>query len=470
MLEIHPADLLPFERSKSLATAAHASILLHEFTELRRLYPDDVERGEARLIHDRLCWLLEASLREPSWADEGITWEPIPFEPPVVTPWLLGIVGLAAVQSAEARGIDVNVTDLLTGIPLELTQLKPHIAPTLRDVMTRVSEILLFQMIIPHPPDEPEYGDLRRALFLFGKYWESYRAILDQYGSVQFGFQPHPMSRFIASLQHRLRECAERIDDVTLSEGLERVLAIEFSSEFQDVWGDGSQPQINYLQRVFEDARIRHGSRAYDLTKAEDDFLKLTAAELVCLGRRVNEGRESVLNSVETAAPAVPVADLTAEEEEQDRRWSYHCRIAIDLTHGREKLRNIVSVGNLEVSLTDADYKALMLLVLGAVVCEGGWVPRKALRTGAGLSVEGRYFPSGIDQALKRLRDKFAPALGGALGTEFIEARGDGRVRLSVHPAYLQWDRDALVAHRVAEIQAIGGVLTQPGNDRPAED
>lgn len=86
-------------------------------------------------------------------------------------------------------------------------------------------------------------------------------------------------------------------------------------------------------------------------------------------------------------------------------------------------------------------------------------MPLKALRTGAGLAIEGRYFPEGIDQALKRLRDKFRPALGDLADTDFLERSGDGRARLSVHPAYLRWDRATLMNHRVEEVREIGKVM-----------
>lgn len=109
----------------------------------------------------------------------------------------------------------------------------------------------------------------------------------------------------------------------------------------------------------------------------------------------------------------------------------------------------------------DADFKALMLLALGTVRCEGGWVSRRALRTGAGLSLEGQFFPQGIDQALKRLRDKFRPALGGLADTDFIEASGDGGVRLSLPARLLRWDRSTLQSHRVEEVRAIGAVLPE---------
>ena len=153
---------------------------------------------------------------------------------------------------------------------------------------------------------------------------------------------------------------------------------------------------------------------------------------------------------------------LTSEQELENQRHRYRSRLALDVTGRQDKLRNVIRTGDIEVSLTDADFKALMLLVLGAFVREGGWVPRNALRTGAGLALEGQFFPGGIDQALKRLRDKFGPALGGTLGTDFIETSGDGRVRLSVHPGYLLWDRALLLRHRAKEIRAIGGLLPAP--------
>lgn len=164
-------------------------------------------------------------------------------------------------------------------------------------------------------------------------------------------------------------------------------------------------------------------------------------------------------NEPDQAVTTHATITLTAEQETENERHRYRCRLALDVTAGQDKLRNVIRAGDIEVSLTDADFKALMLLVLGAAVREGGWVPRKALRSGAGLSLEGQFFPSGIDSALGRLRDQFRPALSGAASTDFIEASGDGRVRLSVHRAYLRWDKSTLLAHRLTEIRAIGGLL-----------
>jgi hypothetical protein len=308
VLEVHPIDLLPFERLKSLATAVHASKVLQHFTEARRLYPDDVDAAESVRIHELLCWLIETSLQEPDWAETGVRWAPIPFAPSMLPAWVADIGGVGVLRSAEALGIEIDFKEPAASVERGFTALDAHVAPTLRDVRSRVIEILLFDTMIPHPKDEPEYADPRRALFAFGEYWDSYRSLMDQHAAAFINIQPHPMARFIASLQHRLREYSERIADVGLREALEDVLAIEFDNDSRDVWEDWVQPQINRLQHVFEELRVRQRSQTYRLTQAEELFLLAITVELADFDRQVSARWQSMLNHVPISAPA-PLAE-----------------------------------------------------------------------------------------------------------------------------------------------------------------
>ena len=96
MLRLDLADVLPFDRLKGLATAAHAAATLRQFTDLRRLYPSDVDPSEAANLHELLCWFLETALAGEEWAKaRNIKWEAIPFDPPAVPVWLAGVPGAA---------------------------------------------------------------------------------------------------------------------------------------------------------------------------------------------------------------------------------------------------------------------------------------------------------------------------------------------------------------------------------------
>ena len=105
-----------------------------------------------------------------------------------------------------------------------------------------------------------------------------------------------------------------------------------------------------------------------------------------------------------TLTPHIPSAPdpigLTPDEESTSRAAGFRSRIRIDITGRRERQRNVVRVDGIDVFLTEAAFKAFLLLVVAAIVCTDGWVDTKLLRTGVGLGLEGQFFPSGVHGGL----------------------------------------------------------------------
>ena len=167
------------------------------------------------------------------------------------------------------------------------------------------------------------------------------------------------------------------------------------------------------------------------------------------------------------APPAPAVVVLTPTEEEQNRIARYRVRLPLEVTAGRVGDRNVVRLGEVEVHLANAEFKAFMLLVLGGVMLEGGWLSRATLRRGdLLLGLEGAFFPQGIDQSLSRIRAAFIPALHGIQGTEFIEASQE-RVRPSLHPRFLRYDLDQLLKHPNADVRSVADALREYASRHP---
>jgi len=53
----------------------------------------------------------------------------------------------------------------------------------------------------------------------------------------------------------------------------------------------------------------------------------------------------------------------------------------------------------------------------------------------------------GAEQAIRRLRGAFIPALKGLAPTRFIEVYRPKHLRLSTHPRYITFDRNKLLNH-----------------------
>lgn len=251
---------------------------------------------------------------------------------------------------------------------------------------------------------------------------------------------------------------------------LDRCLLLEGREE--DFWRDYKRRVDRALAEDFyEDVTIQTRVRRKDIPKFEplvrtfaDHWRALLDAGEIPGGFETPAVAAGPAAATDGLASPAPV-ELTPNEQAESIRHGFNSQLHIHVTGLRRKRKqNLIKVEGSRgrVSLPDASFKGFLFLVVR--LCEGGdgWVDRISLRTGEGLADEGTYFPRGIDQELYRMRSCFGPALGGLEATDFIEASGQGAIRLSTHPRYVTWDREALQEHPDKAIRELAEQLPEP--------
>jgi hypothetical protein len=160
------------------------------------------------------------------------------------------------------------------------------------------------------------------------------------------------------------------------------------------------------------------------------------------------------------APPAVAVAELSDEEEEEARRHRFKGSLAIHITGKLEgRKSNVINIGRVEIILPDAEFKLFLRLVVALFETENGFVPRGNLR-GGGLSDEGIYAPDAVEHAVNRLRFRLRPALQGLDPKKYVEVRR-GDIRLSTHRKFVIVDRVCLMQHPDEVVRALAERLPQ---------
>lgn len=427
--------ILPPDALQAVASAACASKTLQQFSESLELYPGDVDPAESERLDTSLRSELEKALAHEVFAGSEIGWTPTSS---------LDAIFLACISlSAASLKVDLDFADrarLASAVDRTFSGLLSHMSPGLRKIVERVVEIMTVDMKIPAPTDRSEYRDARRAIPLFGKYWEAYGDILAQFGSSYVVSQPHAMSTTIAQLQYRLRECAVRIGDDQLTALLEDVLRIRFDTDTLNWFQEFAQPKINALTLVWEELRVLRRSRPFALTAAEKLFLESASAELEQLRTTSNAGWEAKLPKPE------PVCESGDAESPPSRQ--------IHLTARRQSKNYFVEIGPCTARVGDVTLSRFVRLLRGRYRTPDGWLPAAEM-----YSAEDKPDKVSIDQAIGRIRDAFLKA--GVPDVESLLTRdGRGMVRIGVEPASISWDealddvRSALLRAAIAELSA----------------
>jgi hypothetical protein len=145
---------------------------------------------------------------------------------------------------------------------------------------------------------------------------------------------------------------------------------------------------------------------------------------------------------------------LSAEEEEQSKRYGYKSGLPIVITGETAKWRrNRVLVNGFPVLLGDSLFPIFLRLVVRLLKSGDGMVTKAGLRSGG-------FVKSGSeDQTIDHLRKACAVALGHLSSKQFIESCSRGSIRLSTHPALVRYDKDKLLRHRNEEIRRLATQL-----------
>lgn len=155
-------------------------------------------------------------------------------------------------------------------------------------------------------------------------------------------------------------------------------------------------------------------------------------------------------------SPASPV--ISQEVADQIELHGFKFQLPIDITGDtRDNSLSEVKVGDQTVYLNDADFSILLGLVVSALTTDDGAIRKRELMETCDKA------GSAPDQALERVRKRFQNKLGTGDPKDylrFIEKRGKGRVRLSVHRAFIKVNKNKLVqAHHDSVIKEIARKL-----------
>ncbi len=259
-------------------TAIAALYTVADLMRVRYYFPDAIESGEARRLHDSLVDVLEGVICGEGF--EFITPEykrpsfDAPHEHESVR--LLG-GGLVLIHSNIAVPFDKAKLPELVKVTIESCLL--NATGDLRDAIARVIDAKTWDCRIPTPRDDMQFQSAGRAVFLLREYWQRIKRLLLIQAEQLAGWQPHPLLRWISNLNLRIEWCFEKlktIDGAVAASDtfcpLIEILSSGSGDELQMV-EEWTAEQILLVDRFIETARLTLGGNPRPLIAEESGFL-----------------------------------------------------------------------------------------------------------------------------------------------------------------------------------------------------
>ena len=149
------------------------------------------------------------------------------------------------------------------------------------------------------------------------------------------------------------------------------------------------------------------------------------------------------------------IRELTEKQNKDYKNFEYKCYDKVYIP-GTIPMRrsNEVEVNNHRIKLGDSVFKLFLRLVLELKRKKDGWVHRHRLSSDTIIADVEKF------QIYSNLRTALEGSLLDKDGQKFIENNGSKQYRISLHPDFIDYDREKLLRHPDISIREIAKKLS----------
>jgi len=182
--------------------------------------------------------------------------------------------------------------------------------PPLADLARQLLEIKLYDCRIPE--GDPRFSDPRRSLQMLRSYWSICRSVVLHQIDASVGWHPHPLHRILANARARIDGHLARLGDRDggrkVRAAIDTLLDTLLGGDPNDLSAvpDWSRQHVQTVEGFLEDARLRSGSKAFQLTHEEAAFISHAESEVRRYQRQADEiwARMQTVVTAQSPTPA----------------------------------------------------------------------------------------------------------------------------------------------------------------------
>lgn len=259
-----------------LPTTIVAAMGVRDLSRMLHFYPNAIPAAEAKAIHDGFVSAFESFLGHTGLPPIEI------YQPPEIghsatTDEMMTVIIAALLLNHPDCALADRPEDEQSERVQSLVQTShEQCESSVRKLVERLGEVMLFDCRIPEPQDDPTYRESRRFFQMLRRYWHQCRRIVMQLVNAPIGFRPHPLATILINVKDRINTCIDSISDwpeggetrATIFGLVEMIIEGDPGDlSMADEWTLG---EVQKVDSALDTLRLRLGSGAYPLTHQEE--------------------------------------------------------------------------------------------------------------------------------------------------------------------------------------------------------
>jgi hypothetical protein len=257
----------------NLSTLAHCFLGLQDLHRVKELFPDIAKSQSVIQLYDELIIQITKIKDDPKLKDIFQNYQTPSLEnPDSVFSIAFYLIAVIAQCKGAAKFFASNFDGLLKSRIKALSLCLPD---EIIELVNRIIEIKLFFCRVPQSSNLMKILPARLAAGAY-KYWTALKEIIVFQSQAPIGWNPHPLTRFITSLQMRIQESLNQISEIdsSLLSDIDIFCECLLSGEPDvlsiDEWTNG---KLSNIETAFDKLRYKLGPYEQILTEPEETFL-----------------------------------------------------------------------------------------------------------------------------------------------------------------------------------------------------
>jgi hypothetical protein len=283
-----------------LSTTIAASIGVHQLDQITLFYPNSVDLAEIASLRKTLSGWVEITLLEQGF--EQI--KKAVSEPTISECGETFLPGLLLMFHPGFKVSD-NTTEIHERTGAIVSEGQKQSPPNVAEALARISQIQILDCQMPNPANDKTYQEPKRLLMILQQYWRLCRELVLDQTDAKIGLQPHPLLPLIVNAKRRIETCFGGLSSLHKASDVQNsavtLIEILLSAEPDDLsvvpeWTFG---EVAKVDTFLTEAQLSLGSASYDLTSAEQAFIKVFEHAAAAYRNRVKKTWNGMLSKLE---------------------------------------------------------------------------------------------------------------------------------------------------------------------------
>lgn len=300
---------------QSVADVVVLFMVTRDLVRIGRDYPDAMPEADHKAWVDEVTAHANLILKRPGF--EGI--KKLMKEPTLLemnVPERFGLLMSAAMMAHPAMAAPAGTpAEIQAAVEKAMSACQETASPHIKEQMSRLANLMVVSCRCPTGAAVKDFADPARFLQMLHRYWMLASAMVQAQATVHVGFNPHPLLHLIENVRDRLSTCFSHVVHLDgageAQQACDQLVGMLTEGDIDDLsavpeWTNG---ELQRVERFIARARLKTGPRAFELTAAEEFFIKQSEHLMAEHEKRCRAAWKQMLARADAQAAARRPAD-----------------------------------------------------------------------------------------------------------------------------------------------------------------